>query len=85
VELVIEGEVDPETGFLMDYADIAKAALPYIKQLDHTHLNDISDLKFTTTEYIAHWLWNRLKSVLPTMSRISIRESELTRCDYTGD
>lgn len=85
VELVIEGTVDSTTGFLLDYADIGKAALPIINRLDHTHLNDITDLEFTTTEHIAHWLWQQLKSVLPHLVEITIRESQFTACTYRGE
>ena len=85
VELVIEGEVNPTTGFLMDYADICRAADPVIKRLDHTHLNDVADLHFTTTEHIARWLWIRLKDVLPQLIEITIRESRSTACTYRGE
>ena len=85
VELTIEGPVDPKTGFLMDYADIGKIALPVIDRLDHTHLNDIPDLKFTTTEFISHWLWDQLKPALPMLVEVSIRESRNTACTYRGE
>ena len=85
VEIIIEGAVDLQTGFVMDYSDIGKAVLPIIKRLDHTHLNDITDLKYTTTEHIAHWLWKRLKPELPTLVEITIRESQATACTYRGE
>lgn len=85
VELVLEGEVDPATGFLMDYAEIRRLTLPVIKQLDHNHLNDVADLKYTTTEHIAAWLWARLKKVLPLLVEITVRESRFTGCTYRGE
>lgn len=85
VEIIIEGAVDAKTGFLMDYADIGKAAWPVIKRLDHTHLNDVSDLPLTTTEHIAYWLWQQLKLVLPHLVEITIHESQATACTYRGE
>lgn len=39
-ELVVyvEGEIDEETGFVMDYGDISEAVKPIIEKLDHRHL-----------------------------------------------
>ena len=34
----VEGEVDPKTGFVMDYADISKVVKPLVERLDHRHL-----------------------------------------------
>ncbi len=84
VEIEVAGEVDPSTGFLIDYAEIKKAATPVIKMLDHTHLNDIDGLELTTTEYICHWLWERILPDLPQLSRITIFETDSSRCIYEG-
>ena len=34
----VEGRVNKETGFVMDYADISKVVKPLIESLDHRHL-----------------------------------------------
>lgn len=34
----IEGVIDKETGFVMDYADLKRAVEPIIEKLDHHHL-----------------------------------------------
>lgn len=85
VEVEVYGDVDEKTGFLIDYADIKKAAGPIIDQLDHTHLNDIKGLELTTTEFIARWLWQRIQPDLPILSKIIIYETAKTRCEYAGD
>jgi queuosine biosynthesis protein QueD len=38
LHVFVEGKVNPDTGFVMDYADISKAVEPLIRLLDHTHL-----------------------------------------------
>lgn len=34
----VEGPVNPETGFVVDYADISAVVKPLIERLDHRHL-----------------------------------------------
>ena len=85
VIIEVSGEVDETTGFLIDYAEIKKAAFPLIKQLDHSHLNDIDGLRLATTEYIARWLWERIKPVLPQLSAVTICETPRTCCEYRGE
>lgn len=85
VTIQVEGEVDPVTGFLIDYAELKRIVQPVITQLDHTHLNDVAGLSLSTTEHIAHWLWQRLKPVLPILTQIDIRETPATACIYRGE
>jgi 6-pyruvoyl tetrahydropterin synthase/QueD family protein len=44
VRITIEGEVSPETGWIMDFDVIAQAFDPLLEQLDHHYLNDIEGL-----------------------------------------
>jgi 6-pyruvoyltetrahydropterin/6-carboxytetrahydropterin synthase len=81
----VTGEVDPKTGFLIDYREIHEIVKPLIDQLDHHHLNEVEGLTLTSTEYIARWLWERIKPKLPILSKISISETPLTKCDYRGE
>jgi 6-pyruvoyltetrahydropterin/6-carboxytetrahydropterin synthase len=85
VEIVVSGDVDERTGFLIDYADLQRIVLPIIKPLDHTHLNDVPGLTLSTTEHIVHWLWARLKPALPILEEITIRETSATACTYRGE
>ena len=81
----VTGEVDADTGFLLDYADIERAVDPLIARLDHSHLNDIEGLPLATTEHIARWLWERLKPALPQLSAVTIYETPVTGCRYQGE
>lgn len=84
VEIHVTGEVDPGTGWLIDYADIKKAAGPVIERLDHRCLNEIEGLENPTSERIAAWIWKRLAPALPSLSLIVIRETSTSRCLYRG-
>ena len=45
VEVSVEGEVNAETGWIYDHAEIGVAMKPLVAQLDHTYLNDIPGLE----------------------------------------
>lgn len=74
--MVLRGEVDSRIGWVMDYGEIDKVAGPHIGLLDHAYLNDIAGLKNPTSENIAIWLWERLKSELPLLQKIGISETQ---------
>ena len=85
VRICVEGELDPELGWVIDFADIKQAYLPIRRQLDHYYLNEIEGLENPTAENIARWIWDRLKPELPILSRIEIGETCTSGCVYTGD
>ena len=80
----LEGPVDPETGWLVDFADINDAFAPLYQTLDHNYLNEIDGLENPTSENLAIWIWDRLKSSLPQLSRIVVAETCNARCEYEG-
>jgi 6-pyruvoyltetrahydropterin/6-carboxytetrahydropterin synthase len=57
VEITVEGDVDPSTGWFLDYGVIRDAAEPLRKQLDHYYLNEIAGLENPTSENLAVWIW----------------------------
>src|SRR5947209_841425 len=71
-DVIVEGEVPPAKGYLIDYGDIKSAADPVVKQLDHYYLNKIEGLENPTSEMICHWLWKRLKPALPDLAAIIV-------------
>jgi 6-pyruvoyltetrahydropterin/6-carboxytetrahydropterin synthase len=84
-DVIVEGEVDPARGYLIDYGDIKKAAEPLLKRLDHYYLNEIEDLSNPTAENIAKWLWDRLAPALPSMTCIVVHETCTSSCEYRGE
>ena len=79
IEVSIEGEVDPERGWLMDFADIDERAAPLVRQLDHQVLNEIDGLANPTSELLAVWWWERLQPVLPHLVEIVVSETSTSR------
>src|SRR5215212_167107 len=83
-EVVVEGEVDPNKGYLIDYGDIKSFADPIVKRLDHYYLNEIEGLSNPTSEVLAKWLWEKLRPLLPTLSSIIVYETCTSACEYRG-
>jgi 6-pyruvoyltetrahydropterin/6-carboxytetrahydropterin synthase len=75
VEIRVEGDPDPYSGMIIDYAEIKKAFAPLHDQLDHHYLNEIEGLENSTSEILAQWIWDRLHPVLPGLRRIAVKET----------
>ncbi|KAB2930258.1 MAG: 6-carboxytetrahydropterin synthase QueD [Leptonema illini] len=80
----VEGPLDPELGWVMDFGDISRLVKPLVEELDHYLLNEIPGLENPTSEVIAVWIWNRLKPDLSGLSRIVVYETCTARCEYRG-
>ena len=83
IGVAIEGEVDAERGWLVDFADIDERALPVVRELDHRLLNELDGLANPTSELLAAWLWRRLAPALPLVE-VSVSETPTSRCVYRG-
>jgi len=85
VALHIEGNLDPHTGWVRDFADIKAVFKPLYERLDHHYLNDIPGLENPTSEVLARWIWQQLKPLLPELSQVRIHETCTSGCIYRGD
>jgi 6-pyruvoyltetrahydropterin/6-carboxytetrahydropterin synthase len=85
IEIHISGPVDPHLGWVIDFADIAKALQPLHNKLDHEYLNDIEGLSNPTSENLAKWFWHNLQYSLPQLSKIVVQESPESGCIYKGE
>jgi queuosine biosynthesis protein QueD len=83
-ELAVRGEVDPVTGWFVDFAVLKTALDPIVAQLDHYLLNDLEGLENPTSEILAAWIWQRLAPQMPLLHRITIEETCTSRCHYFG-
>lgn len=85
IELHVSGPVDPQFGWVLDFADLKAAFKPFYEQLDHHYLNDISGLDNPTSENLARWIWAKLKPELPLLSEVVVHETCTSGCRYRGD
>lgn len=82
ITLIVRGELGADSGWVIDYSDMKKVAAPVLDRLDHHYLNDIKGLENPTSEVIAQWTYNELKSVLPLLHRVIIEETCTSECRY---
>lgn len=83
-EVCLVGEVDEESGWLIDFYDIDAAVEPVIARLDHYYLNEVEGLANPTSEVIAKWIFDRLKPQLPPLAAVTLWETHDARCTYRG-
>ena len=84
IEIAIEGEVDPELGWVVDFAVLDEHAAPLVRALDHRVLNEIDGLANPTSELVAAWWWHRLAPNLPGLVEVVVSETPTSRCVYRG-
>jgi len=99
LEIHIEGNVNPETGFVVDFNDLENAAFGRIKeQLDHNYLNDIKNLENPTSENLIEWIWNELHDQFSMswngsqsdgfkskLVKLVLWENEVSRVEFNGN
>jgi 6-pyruvoyltetrahydropterin/6-carboxytetrahydropterin synthase len=84
VEVRIQGDVDPATGMVVDFADIRAAFAPLQDQLDHHFLNEVDGLDNPTSENLAQWIWDRLVGSLP-LTEVVVRETCTSGVAFRGE
>ena len=84
VELQLQGPVDAETGFLVDFFEIEAAFGLLLKQLDHHYLNEVTGLENPTAENIAIWIWKGVKRSLPGLCSVKVFETPDCWAEYDG-
>ena len=85
IEVHVSGPVGQDSGWVMDFSDLKATFKPLYDQLDHNYLNEIPGLENPTSENLAKWIWQKLKPVLPLLSKIVVKETCNSGCVYFGD
>lgn len=84
MEVLCRGPVDPDTGMLVDFADLGHEVEQRVLRLvDHTDLNNL--LENPTAENLVVWIWERLaEGPLPVME-IRLHETPTCSVIYRGE
>lgn len=85
IEIHVSGPVDPDTGWVMDFAELDAVVTPVRARLDHHYLNDIPGLENPTSEHLARWFWKQLRPALPGLCKIVVQETRQSGCIYRGE
>ena len=84
LKVLIEGDLDPHLGWVMDFSDLKHVVKPVIDQIDHKYMNELEGLENPTCEAIAKWLWERIKPELPLLKEIVLHETPTSGTVYSG-
>lgn len=90
VEMCVEGEIDPDTGYVLDVAILKALFDEYVhKPLDHRHLNfDVPWFaeRLPSAENIAVFVWEQLAPRIPAgrLVRIRLWETPRNYVEYEG-
>ena len=85
VELHVSGPLDPQLGWVMDFAEIKQAFEPLFQRLDHRYLNDVPGLENPTSEVLARYIWRELLPALPQLSRVVVHETCTSGASFAGE
>jgi 6-pyruvoyltetrahydropterin/6-carboxytetrahydropterin synthase len=84
VELSVEGPVEPDTGWLIDFGVMDDAWAEMHGRLDHRTLNEVPGLENSTCENLAAYIWQALRPKIPQLSAVSVWETADGCCIYRG-
>ena len=84
-DVIVEGEVDPARGYLIDFGELKAVLRPLQDRLDHHLLNDIEGLENPTAEMLARWIYDQVKPQMPLLSRVRVRETCTSAAEYAGE
>ncbi len=72
-----------KAGMLVDYGDLSSAITPLVEDyLDHHHLNETTQLENPTSEHLARWIYDKMKSVIPLLVAVRIEETCTSAAEY---
>ncbi len=83
-------ENGPKTGMLIDFGEVKAAVEPLVEQyLDHHYLNETLGCEHPTSEFVAHWLFNRLEvytfGSLTKLVAVEVDETCTSSCRFEPD
>jgi 6-pyruvoyltetrahydropterin/6-carboxytetrahydropterin synthase len=90
--VTIKGEIDPETGFLLNLKQLSKLIKDrVIEKIDHKNINvevDFMAGKFASTEVLAISIWEQIeddiRSLGAELHEVKLFESENNYAEYFG-
>jgi len=91
LEVVVAGDVNPETGFVLDLKHLKEIIRQnIIEKVDHKNLNTDTDFMkglIPTSENIVVAIWNQLKDKIPSgkLYAVKLYETENNYFEYRGE
>jgi 6-pyruvoyltetrahydropterin/6-carboxytetrahydropterin synthase len=90
VEVTVGGEVDPETGMVVNLVDLKRVLLNVLEEFDHKNLNldmPYFEGRIPTSENLARVLWSKLdtQKAIGTLHAIRLYEDEDLYAEVTAE
>jgi 6-pyruvoyltetrahydropterin/6-carboxytetrahydropterin synthase len=85
LRIYVKGKPIDHLGWIMDFKELKDLVMSLVDQVDHKLMNNIPGLENPTAENITIWFWDRLKPMLPYLSRIELKETPTTGVIYSGE
>ncbi len=85
VDIALSGPVDPEIGWVVDFAVIDDAWADIHRRFDHHTLNDIHGLDNPTCENLCAFIWDEVVRKVPHLSAVTVWETADSCCTYRGN
>ncbi len=85
ITLHVTGPVDPQLGWIVDFAELTRGWQPMHELLDHRYLNDVAGLENPTSENLARFILERVQIAGATLSAVSVAETCMARCTVYAD
>jgi 6-pyruvoyltetrahydropterin/6-carboxytetrahydropterin synthase len=83
VDLYVQGPLDEEKGWVMDFSAVKAAFVPLHERLDHRLLNDIAGLENPTSERLAQYIYRELHVLgLTGLIAVRVQETCTSACWY---
>jgi 6-pyruvoyltetrahydropterin/6-carboxytetrahydropterin synthase len=90
--VTVKGEVNPETGFVVNLSDVSLIIKDYIlDKVDHKNLNSDVDFmkgKLSSTEVLAMEFWNQIEGPINHLGcklhSVKVQETEKNYVEYFG-
>ena len=74
------GDIDPNTGMVIDFGDLKEAVNPIVEMFDHSYINDI--LPVPTAENMLNWMAERLTLSLPGLCNMKLWETPTSYAEW---
>ena len=82
-EVFLRGEVNPDTGMLVDLAEVRAAIAQVRDQLDHHLLDEVAGLGHATLENLSVYIFNQLSPRVSGLSAVAVeRPASGDKCRY---
>ncbi len=84
-EVILQAaQIGSDHGQPIDYDRLDALWAPLHSELHYGCLNDIAGLENPTSEMMSSWIWNRLQTQLPSLSRVTVYETASCGASYDG-